>query len=79
MKEMINKSLDILQDALKAGEAATFSSSMGMEDQVLAHMIVSNRLPISIFTLDTGRLYPSLYYRIGQDGIIISRVCVASC
>ena len=61
MKEKINKSLDILQDALKAGEAAAFSSSMGMEDQVLAHMIVSNRLPISIFTLDTGRLPPETY------------------
>jgi len=61
VKEKINKSLDILQDALKAGEAAAFSSSMGMEDQVLAHMIVSNRLPISIFTLDTGRLPPETY------------------
>lgn len=60
MKEKINKSLDILQTALKAGEAA-FSSSMGMEDQVLAHLIVINRLPISIFTLDTGRLPSETY------------------
>lgn len=61
MNEKINKSLDILLASLKVGEAPAFSSSMGMEDQVLAHMIVSNRLPISIFTLDTGRLPPETY------------------
>lgn len=58
MNEKINKSLDILLAALKVGGAPAFSSSMGMEDQVLAHMIVSNRLPISIFTLDTGLVVP---------------------
>ena len=39
----------------------TFSSSFGYEDQVIAHDILSNQLPISIFTLDTGRLFPETY------------------
>jgi phosphoadenosine phosphosulfate reductase len=61
MRELIDQSLGILRAALKAGESAAFSSSMGLEDQVLAHMIVSNQLSIGIFTLDTGRLPPETY------------------
>jgi len=33
-----------------------FASSLGAEDMVLADAILTNRLPIVIFTLDTGRL-----------------------
>lgn len=36
----------------------SLASSLGMEDQVLTAMIVKNQLPIPIFTLDTGRLFP---------------------
>ncbi|MEI9934934.1 MAG: phosphoadenosine phosphosulfate reductase family protein [Ferruginibacter sp.] len=39
----------------------TFSSSFSFEDQVIAHDILSNHLPISIFTLDTGRLFTETY------------------
>lgn len=39
----------------------TFSSSFGYEDQVITHDILSNQFPISIFTLDTGRLFPETY------------------
>ena len=38
-----------------------FSTSFSFEDQVIAHTILSNRLPISIFTLDTGRLFTETY------------------
>ncbi|WP_026898897.1 phosphoadenylyl-sulfate reductase [Daejeonella oryzae] len=38
-----------------------FSSSFGWEDQVLTHIIFSNHLPIKVFTLDTGRLFPETY------------------
>lgn len=38
-----------------------FSSSFGQEDQVILHEIWSNNLPIEIFTLDTGRLFPETY------------------
>ncbi len=37
------------------------SSSMGQEDQVLLHLIVSNGLNIPVITLDTGRLFPETY------------------
>jgi phosphoadenosine phosphosulfate reductase len=38
-----------------------FSSSLGWEDQVITDMIWKNHLPIEIFTLDTGRLFPETY------------------
>jgi phosphoadenosine phosphosulfate reductase len=38
-----------------------FSTSFSYEDQVIAHKILTNRLPITIFTLDTGRLFPETY------------------
>ncbi len=38
-----------------------FSSSLGYEDQVITHFIFSKNLPITIFTLDTGRLYNETY------------------
>ncbi|RVT97262.1 phosphoadenylyl-sulfate reductase [Mucilaginibacter limnophilus] len=39
-----------------------FSTSFGWEDQVITHMIFSNDLPIKVFTLETGRLFPETYY-----------------
>jgi phosphoadenosine phosphosulfate reductase len=38
-----------------------FASSLGLEDQVLTDMIARAGLPISIFTLDTGRLFQETY------------------
>lgn len=39
--------------------AVTFSSSFSYEDQVITHLI--GELPVSIFTLDTGRLFKQTY------------------
>jgi phosphoadenosine phosphosulfate reductase len=39
----------------------TFSTSFSYEDQVIAHEILSNQLPVHIFTLDTGRLFTETY------------------
>jgi phosphoadenosine phosphosulfate reductase len=39
----------------------TFSTSFSFEDQVITHKILSRQLPITIFTLDTGRLFPETY------------------
>jgi phosphoadenosine phosphosulfate reductase len=39
----------------------TFSTSFSIEDQVITHEILSNHLPIKIFTLDTGRLFAETY------------------
>ncbi|MEO9021268.1 MAG: phosphoadenylyl-sulfate reductase [Ginsengibacter sp.] len=38
-----------------------FSSSLGQEDQVLTDIISRNAIDISIFTLDTGRLFNETY------------------
>jgi phosphoadenosine phosphosulfate reductase len=38
-----------------------FSTSFSLEDQVILHHIVSENLPVSIFTLDTGRLFSETY------------------
>ncbi|WP_199118331.1 phosphoadenylyl-sulfate reductase [Pedobacter sp. ASV28] len=39
-----------------------FSTSFGWEDQVVAHLIFANKIPIKVFTLETGRLFPETYY-----------------
>ena len=38
-----------------------FSSSFSYEDQVITHEILNNNIPVTIFTLDTGRLFPETY------------------
>lgn len=39
----------------------TFSSSFSYEDQVITHEILSQDLPVAVFTLDTGRLFRETY------------------
>lgn len=36
-----------------------FTTSFGIEDQAIAHLIFTNKLKIDVVTLDTGRLFPS--------------------
>ena len=43
------------------GDKAAFSTSLSWEDQVITHYIFSNDLPIRVFTLDTGRIFPETY------------------
>lgn len=55
-----------LDDALIAitkvfPEGVVFSTSLGQEDQVLTYAIAKNKLPVKIFTLDTGRLFYEHY------------------
>ncbi|MBX2894464.1 MAG: phosphoadenylyl-sulfate reductase [Cyclobacteriaceae bacterium] len=38
-----------------------FSTSLGEEDQAITHLIAAKQLPISIFTLDTGRMFQETY------------------
>jgi phosphoadenosine phosphosulfate reductase len=64
---LVNKLSDIsLADglarvaALFPGKVA-FSSSMGQEDQLIADVIFRKKIPIRIFTLDTGRLFNETY------------------
>jgi len=39
-------------------KTAIFTSSLGLEDQVLTFAITNNKLAIKIITLETGRLFP---------------------
>lgn len=43
------------------GSKIALSSSLGAEDQVLTHMVWSISTDITVFTLDTGRLFPETY------------------
>jgi phosphoadenosine phosphosulfate reductase len=38
-----------------------FTTSFGIEDQVISHLIFENDIPIDVATLDTGRLFPQTY------------------
>jgi len=43
------------------GNNITFGTSLGIEDQVITHIIRSRNNDVEIFTLDTGRLFPETY------------------
>ncbi len=55
----IEESLFILSEKFK--DKIVFSTSLGLEDQVITHIIFSNDLPIRVFTIDTGRLFNETY------------------
>jgi phosphoadenosine phosphosulfate reductase len=55
----------LLREAAALGETA-LASSLSAEDMVLADIIVSENLPISIFTLETGRLAPETLEMISR-------------
>jgi phosphoadenosine phosphosulfate reductase len=42
-------------------EKIIFTTSLGIEDQVITHKIFRNNLNIKVATLDTGRLFPHTY------------------
>uniref|UniRef100_F4C3X5 Adenosine 5'-phosphosulfate reductase n=1 Tax=Sphingobacterium sp. (strain 21) TaxID=743722 RepID=F4C3X5_SPHS2 len=48
--------------AKEFNDKIVFSTSFGWEDQALTHIIFSNNIPIKVFTLETGRLFPETYY-----------------
>ncbi len=53
------KTLELLLQEF--GKDAWFSTSLGIEDQVLLDLLVKTNLPFTIFTLDTGRLFYETY------------------
>ena len=55
----IEETLTFLADEFKG--KVVFSTSFGQEDQVITDLIGKNNLPITIFTLDTGRLFQETY------------------
>lgn len=51
----------LLAIATNMPHEAVLSSSFSWEDQAITHMIAEQHLPISLFTLDTGRLFAETY------------------
>ncbi|MCD6347448.1 MAG: phosphoadenylyl-sulfate reductase [Bacteroidales bacterium] len=51
--------LQLLAERYKG--SISFSSSFGIEDQVITDIIYSHNLPVRIFTLDTGRHFEETY------------------
>lgn len=75
-KEKINEYLETINDsspeemiqfaAKQFGNAVTFASSLGEEDQIITDMISKIAPQIEIFTLDTGRLFQETYDLIAK-------------
>ncbi len=55
----IEETLAFLTNEYK--DKVVFSTSFGQEDQVITALIATNDFPITIFTLDTGRLFQETY------------------
>ncbi len=55
----IDEQLRFLSD--KFSKRIAFSTSFGLEDQVISDIIFKNNLNIEVFTLDTGRLFEETY------------------
>ena len=65
LNDVVGQSKDLLDlfamvSDLKLGKTC-FSTSLGQEDQVLTDYIFRNKLPVDVFTLDTGRLFQNTY------------------
>jgi phosphoadenosine phosphosulfate reductase len=58
--------LQVLQWVEKNISQPVFASSLGLEDQVILHLIAVHRLAIPVITLDTGRLFPETYNLIAE-------------
>jgi phosphoadenosine phosphosulfate reductase len=54
--------LERLSSLVQSAEGrAVFTTSFGIEDQLIAHHIFTGKLPVEVVTLDTGRLFPTTY------------------
>ena len=48
------------------GDGLTMATALGLEAQILTHLIAEMRLPVPIFTLDTGRLFDETHALIAE-------------
>ncbi|MBU6468084.1 MAG: phosphoadenylyl-sulfate reductase [Betaproteobacteria bacterium] len=55
--------IDELRDICQKHHKVVLASSLGVEDMLLTHVIAKEKLPVGIFTLDTGRL-PEATHRL---------------
>jgi phosphoadenosine phosphosulfate reductase len=63
----IEERLDIIVNLFPG--KTIFTTSFGIEDQVITQKIFTNNLPIKVATLDTGRLFPETYEVFSQTTI----------
>jgi phosphoadenosine phosphosulfate reductase len=59
--QLLDQTKALLREAAEAYAPAVLASSLGAEDMVLLDFIAELRLPIGVFTLDTGRLPQETY------------------
>ncbi|MDP4186356.1 MAG: phosphoadenosine phosphosulfate reductase family protein, partial [Bacteroidota bacterium] len=52
--------------SLRFNGQIVFTTSFGLEDQVITDLIFSNQIPIKVVTLDTGRLLEETYKTFSQ-------------
>ena len=57
--QTIEENLQYLNEVL--GGDGVFSTSFGLEDQAITHILAGGNFNVSIFTLDTGRMFPETY------------------
>ncbi|MCD4710579.1 MAG: phosphoadenosine phosphosulfate reductase family protein, partial [Bacteroidales bacterium] len=48
------------------GKHIVLSTSLGLEDQIITEMVLSQKKDTEVFTLDTGRLFPETYDLIAR-------------
>jgi phosphoadenosine phosphosulfate reductase len=58
LSERVAATCETLDRIARDFSPAVFASSLAAEDMVLTDMILKQRLPIGIFSLETGRLHP---------------------
>ena len=67
IEELLNKTehfstIQVMEFITKRfGSGVVFSTGFGQEDQVITDIIFINKLPVSVFTLDTGRIFQETY------------------
>lgn len=67
IKELLNKTehfsaIQVMEFITERfGSGIVFSTGFGQEDQVITDIIFTNKLPVSVFTLDTGRIFQETY------------------
>jgi phosphoadenosine phosphosulfate reductase len=58
--------VQVMQDLCTRYSKLAFASSLGLEDMLLTDVIARHKLPIDLFTLDTGRLHEETYQHLAK-------------
>jgi len=70
-EQLSDKTIEERLDTLASlfPEQVIFTTSFGVEDQVITEKIFTNNLPVRVVTLDTGRLFPETHEVFSQTMI----------